>query len=68
MAVVTTIKPGRPRGSSFEKIESVRFTLDQHQAFNDAARELGIPRSEVIRKATALGLPLLKAAMRIFQE
>ncbi|HEY3306141.1 MAG TPA: ribbon-helix-helix domain-containing protein [Candidatus Binatia bacterium] len=63
---MTMKKSGRPFGSTFQKIEAVRFTTEQLEAISDVARELRIPRSEAIRKATTLGLPLVREAMKIF--
>ena len=59
------------RGSGFEKlekIEAVRFTNEQVAQINSVARELRIPRAEAIRRATALGLPLVRAALKVFAE
>lgn len=65
---MTTVRKGRPVGSGLklEEIESVRFTSDQLKVIEEVRHELKTSRSEVIRKATALGLPLVRAAMRIF--
>ena len=65
---MTTTKRGRPLGSGLklEAIESVRFTNDQFKVIEAVSRELSAPRSEVIRKATVLGLPLVRAALQIF--
>jgi hypothetical protein len=67
---MTTTKKGRPPGSGLGlgEIESVRFTSDQLKVIEEVRRELKTTRSEVIRKATTMGLPLVRAAMKIFVE
>lgn len=44
----------------------MRFTCDQLKVIEEVRYELKMTRSEVIRKATALGLPLVRVAMKNF--
>jgi len=63
-------RKGRPPGTGcgLGIVEATRFTPEQIEAINDVARELRIPRAEAIRKATTLGLPLVRAAMKMFAD
>jgi hypothetical protein len=67
---MTTNKKGRPHGSGLklDEIESVRFTAEQIRGIEEVRLELRTTRSEVIRKATALGLPLVREALKIFVQ
>ena len=67
---MTSLKKGRPVGSGLklDEIETVRFTSDQLKMIEEVRHELETTRSEVIRRATTLGLPLVRAAMKIFTE